>query len=64
MAKKNKPANSSASYGKCFAGIHTNCGGEVTYSFTPSRGYNYCNKCGQSSLKGDPIIMEKKEVTI
>ncbi len=63
MAKKNKSTDNSA-YGKCFAGIHTNCGGEVTYSFTPSRGYNYCNKCGQSSLKGDPMIMEKKQETI
>lgn len=62
MAKNTKTIDSPA-YGSRIAGIHVNCGGEVVYTFTPTRGYRSCKKCSQHTLRGDPVDVEKHQET-
>lgn len=39
------------------AGIHKNCGGEVIYYSTNTRGWRTCDKCKASSIRGDSVSL-------
>ena len=51
--KKAAPTAPAAPIGK-----HYGCQGAVFYTSTPSRSWRHCERCGASSLRGDPIELE------
>jgi hypothetical protein len=40
-------------------GMHQGCGGVVTYSSTATRGWRSCDRCKQSSMKGDSLEVQR-----